>query len=75
MTNETTLNIKHIETEFSICDLDAAQWSYSEVIKLNKFWSGKLAPQKRHSIAQFLWSNGFLYVRFIANQTEPFECK
>jgi len=71
MTNKDTIEIKYLAAEFAIEELNAGQWSYSEGIKLDKYWSGQTAPKGRHTEAQLLWSMGFLYVRFIAGQAEP----
>jgi len=70
MTNDTTIKIKYIEAEFSIDDLDSKYWSHSDVTKLNKYWSGKLAPQTKHTAVQLSWSGDFFYIRFIANKSE-----
>ncbi|MDH3528126.1 MAG: carbohydrate-binding family 9-like protein [Acidobacteriota bacterium] len=64
-------NIKYIETDFEISDLENAAWDAADTIKIKSYWSGQRAPKKRRFTAKMLWSESALYVRFDANQGEP----
>ncbi len=70
MAKEHTIEIKFIDNDFAVDKLDAEQWLFCKAVKLNKYWSGQTAPKERHVEARLLWSDRFIYVRFIANQSE-----
>lgn len=61
----------HITTDLEICELDNADWTTAQPIKINQYWSGEPAPAGRHAEARVLWSEQALYVRFVCNQAEP----
>lgn len=51
--------------------LDNPAWGKAPVVRIEKYWSGEIAPSHRHAEAQILWSDQSLSVRFICRQTEP----
>ncbi len=65
------LKIKHIENDFSVKELENSLWEKAQSVSIDKYWSGKTAPNGRQFNVKLLWSNSALYVRFEANQTEP----
>ena len=69
MTNK--IKIPHIEKDFSINEFNNEFWTTAKDISIEKYWSGKIAPNGRHFKAKLLWSNTALYIRFEANQEEP----
>lgn len=71
MTGNHAAKIKYIHSDFSIADLHHQIWSLAEAVKIEKYWSGEIAPQERHADVAMLWSRKAFYIRFIANQAEP----
>ena len=69
MTNK--IKIHHIEKDFSIDEFNNEFWTTAKDVSVEKYWSGKIAPNGRHFKAKLLWSDTALYVRFEANQAEP----
>jgi hypothetical protein len=69
MTNK--IKIAHLEKDFPISELDNKSWDAAAETLVDKYWSGKEAPNGRRFKAKLLWSGAALYVRFEANQTEP----
>lgn len=63
--------VRHIDSDFDIGNLDDPAWNSAKTVKASKYWSGKKAPKGRRFEAKMLWSDRFLYVRFDAAQTEP----
>lgn len=63
--------IKYIENDFSVEELDNKNWQIAERVTINKYWSGENAPIERHFETKILWSETAIYVRFEANQNEP----
>ncbi len=64
--------IRRIDTDFPIGELHHDAWNVADVIRVETYWSGDAAPPGRHFSARLLWSDDALYVRFEANQSEPF---
>ena len=65
------IEINFIKKDFSVSELDDKSWKQAKKISIEKYWSGKDAPNGRHFKAKLLWSDSALYVRFEARQTEP----
>lgn len=63
--------IKYIENDFPIEELENRNWQIAESVKINKYWSGENAPPERHFETKILWSETAIYVRFEANQNGP----
>lgn len=63
--------IKKIRKDFSIGKFNDAGWRIAGDVRIEKYWSGELAPAGRHASAKLLWSDTALYVSFEASQTEP----
>lgn len=51
--------------------LDHAAWSGSRPVQLKHYWSGELAPLRRHAEVRALWTSEALFVRFDCQQHEP----
>lgn len=63
--------IKFIEAEFSVFELDGTLWNRASDMPISMYWSGEAAPETRQAAARLLWSRAALYVRFTALQNEP----
>src|SRR5207237_715961 len=48
-----------------------ATWRRAPAVRIAHYWSGAPAPAPRQAEARFLWSDAFLYVRFVAPRGEP----
>lgn len=44
---------------------------HSDVVRIQKYWSGVTAPKRRHATARMVWSDEGLWVLFEGNQQEP----
>ncbi len=66
------IKITHVKNDFAISELDNKTWEQANEVTIDKYWSGENAPQGRQFKAKLLWSDFALYVRFEANQAEPF---
>ena len=71
MSDKPQLKVKHIASDFAVSDLDNAAWESSFQANLGGYWDGTEASPGRRANATLLWSDTALYVRFVANQTEP----
>lgn len=66
-----TARIHHIATEIPVTELYNVIWKSASEIKVGTYWNGAEAPIGRRFVAQMLWSDSALYVRFEATQAEP----
>ena len=71
MTDDRIIEARHIATDLKVGDLNSAEWSKAQPIKINRYWSGEAAPGARQCEARILWSDKALHVRFVGNQHEP----
>lgn len=62
---------KQTGEDFSIEEFNHVDWDRATPVQITKLWSGEDAPPERHAEVRALWSDKFLYVRFICNQHEP----
>ena len=69
--NAHQITVKRIEKTLDIASFDDNAWDTAEPVIIDKYWSGEPAPEGRHTQVRLLWSDGDLYVRFDATQTEP----
>lgn len=65
------LKINYAESDFAAADLSNVAWNASELIRIDQYWNGVVAPDGRHTNARILRTDSALCVRFEANQTEP----
>ncbi|MCW5960628.1 MAG: carbohydrate-binding family 9-like protein [Pyrinomonadaceae bacterium] len=65
------INIKHINNDFSIEELDSKSWNSAREIEISTYWNGTKAPKERWFETQLLWSQTALYVRFETETKEP----
>ena len=66
-------DIQFVENDIPIDDLDHPSWDMAREVKIKSLWNGQRAVKKRRFIAQLLWNEEALFVRFKANQGErPF---
>ncbi len=72
MSTPTRINVVHISKDIPIADLDDLVWSKTENVTTSKYWSGDAAESGRQFKTHLMWSDTALYVRFEANQNEPF---
>lgn len=71
MSDKLRFNLKYIASDFAVSDLDNAAWKSAFHANLGRYWDGSEARVGRRANAKTLWSNTALYVRFVANQSEP----
>ncbi|MGQ0540778.1 MAG: carbohydrate-binding family 9-like protein [Blastocatellia bacterium] len=71
MSKSSQFRIAHTSTDFPVSELANKSWEKADTMTIDKYWSGKTAPAGRHFEADLLWSDTALYVRFVANQSEP----
>ena len=64
------MQIRQIEHDFAVSDLDSPLWSSGIPVKTDTYWSGEAAPDDRVFETVLLWSASALYVRFAAAQGE-----
>ena len=62
---------RYISSDLDIGDLQNAEWTKAQPVKIDHYWSGEPAPVGRHAEARILWTNKALYVRYVCNQAEP----
>ncbi|MFN2491961.1 MAG: carbohydrate-binding family 9-like protein [Pyrinomonadaceae bacterium] len=48
-----------------------SEWARTNPISINRYWSGDPAPPSRHAEGRMLWSEEWLAIRFVCNQTGP----
>jgi hypothetical protein len=65
------VKIKHITKDFAITDLEGAIWKKASSVDVTTYWSGEKAPKERRFRAWLMWSDEYLYVRFVAPHIEP----
>ncbi len=65
------IKIPYVKSDFPIDEFNNKLWEKAQSVSIEKYWSGKDAPDGRHFEAKLLWSKNALYVRFEANQAEP----
>lgn len=63
--------VKRIASDIDITKLDAPEWMTTEPLRITTYWSGKRSPKERQFSAWLLWSDKYLYVRFVAPHSEP----
>jgi hypothetical protein len=71
MSSTPRLNIRHIEKDLDVKDLDAKAWASAPAVSIGRYWSGKAAPATRHFIVTLLWSDNAFYARFETPRHEP----
>jgi Carbohydrate family 9 binding domain-like len=59
-----------ISLDLSVNDLQSSEWNNAVPARIDRYWSGEVAPESRHAEAQLLWSEKALHVRFICHQAE-----
>jgi len=65
------IEARHAAADLSVADLKSAVWNKAQVTKIDRYWSGDMAPTGRQCEARILWSSRALHVRFVCNQAEP----
>jgi hypothetical protein len=65
------IEARHTAVDLSAGDLTSAVWNQAQPVKIDRYWSGDLAPEPRHAEARVLWSSKALHVRFVCHQGEP----
>jgi hypothetical protein len=62
---------RHTEVDLNAGDLKSAVWNKAQAVKIDRYWSGEVAPVARHCEARILWSSKALHLRFVGRQAEP----
>ena len=65
------IEVVNISKDFSVNRLDDAVWQKARPVEVATYWSGEKAPEERRFWAWLLWSDKYLYVRFVAPHAEP----
>jgi hypothetical protein len=65
------IEARHTATDLPVGDLKNAEWNKAQLVRIDRYWSGALAPAGRHCEARVLWSSKALHVRFVGQQAEP----
>ena len=63
--------IQYLHSDFVIRDLDNRSWKSADAVHVSTYWNGENALAGRGFEARMLWSDTGLYVRFVADQSEP----
>ena len=61
----------HTATDLNVGDLKSAEWNQAQPTRIDRYWSGDVAPGSRQAEARILWSMKALHVRFVCQQAEP----
>ncbi len=65
------IQVRHVNIDLSAKDLDRAEWSHAQPVRIDRYWSGAVAPTDRQAEARMLWSSKAFHIRFICSQREP----
>jgi hypothetical protein len=65
------IEVRQTGTDLPVADLGSREWNQAQPVKIDRYWSGALAPASRHAEARMLWSSRALHVRFVGHQAEP----
>jgi hypothetical protein len=65
------IEVARARADFAVGDFDNAAWRRARAVKIERYWSGEIAPRERQAEARILWTDAALYVRFDARQGEP----
>jgi alpha-galactosidase len=65
------VEIAHISKDFSVKRLHDPVWQKAKAVEVTTYWSGETASEGRRFWAWLLWSDKFLYIRFVAPHAEP----
>jgi hypothetical protein len=63
--------IKYVGADLSSYDFSLSVFEKTDVVSIDKYWSGAAAQNKRHFTARLLWSDEALWILFEGNQQEP----
>jgi hypothetical protein len=71
MTDEKPIiEARHTALDLNVGDLKNAAWNQAQPVKIDRYWSGELAPATRNVEARVLWSSKALHLRFVCQQGE-----
>ncbi len=71
MTKGPVIEARYAEINPAANLVDHSEWTRARPIQITRYWSGEEAPVSRHAEGRVMWSEEFLGVRFVCNQTEP----
>lgn len=71
MGKDSQIQARHTLNEIAVSDFGNPEWAHAEVVRIDRYWSGELAPESRHAEARLLWSRAALHIRFVCHQAEP----
>ena len=70
-TADRILTINHTTASLDPAQFDEPSWKLAQPVKIESYWSGRVAPPGRHAEARILWSDKALHLRFVCRQSEP----
>lgn len=65
------LKAQYTHDTMTAVDLDHPEWERAESVRIERYWSGALAPRERQAEARVLWTENELLVHFVCRQGEP----
>jgi hypothetical protein len=69
--DEAVITATYTTANFTTLQLDHSAWKQARAIRINRYWSGEVAPAARAAEARVLWSDKAICVRYVCNQAEP----
>ena len=67
---EASITATHTTGNLRAGQFDDPAWKRAKALRINRYWSGEVAPVGREAEAKLLWSDEALLVRYVCNQTE-----
>ena len=71
MIEKQIIAARHSAADIGVADLQNAEWNRAQAVRIDRYWSGDVAPAGRAAEARILWSRKALHIRFVCNQAEP----
>src|SRR5262245_7278826 len=71
MQNLPTIEAHYTPVDLKVADFKNVEWSRSQPVQINLYWSGESAPVTRQAEARLVWSKKALQIRFVCHQAEP----
>ena len=68
---EGIITATYSSVDIAASELDHPAWKRSQVVRINRYWSGLPAPASRSAEARILWSDAAICIRYVCNQAEP----
>lgn len=68
---ENVVEALRVGEEFAVADFAHEAWARARPARVERYWSGEVAPASRHAEARVVWGERSLWVRFVCRQEEP----